>query len=64
MIALIMWVLFSQEITKENFNLIDKKDKIFYAGEIRIGWQYDNSKGVFFRYKKQDKQSICLSGFR
>ena len=62
--ALILLLLFNQDLPKENFNLINNAEKTFHVGEIRVGWQYDEEKRIFYRYKKQDKQQICLPGFR
>lgn len=60
-------VILSLILSKADFNLIETKEnaeKTFYVGEIRVGWQYDKEKNIFFRYRKQDKQQICLPGFR
>jgi hypothetical protein len=60
-------VILSLILSKADFNLIETKENAennFYVGEIRVGWQYDKEKNVFFRYRKQDKQQICLPGFR
>lgn len=56
-------VILSLILSKSDFNLIDK-EPVFKVGEIRLGWQYDEYKKVFYRYKKEDKQKTCLSGFR
>ena len=60
-------IILSLILSKSDFNLIENKhnaEEVFRIGEIRIGWQYDEEKRIFYRYKKQDKQQICLPGFR
>lgn len=60
-------IILSLILSKSDFNLIENKQnaaEVFRIGEIRLGWQYDESKKIFFRYRKQDNQQICLPGFR
>ena len=63
MFTSIIFLLLNQDIQKDKFDLIKQdKNKTFYAGEIRIGWQYDYKKRVYWKYQESSKN--CLSGFR